>query len=128
MTTPDDEPEGDPLGDDPHVAWDEAASAAAHAAEEPGAMEETVHLPADDITARDYLAELFADTLIHTWDLARAIDGDQRLDPELVDACARWFDTVEDEWRARSDIGPSADVSADADTQARLLARFGRQA
>jgi hypothetical protein len=71
---------------------------------------------------------VFADHLIHTWDLARAIGADERLDAHLVEACATWFDEHEREWRENSEIGPPVAMPEGADAQACLLARFGRDA
>lgn len=117
--------DGDLLGEDPPAAWDDAAQRAAEAVEEPGAMERAVRPPSGDVQAREYLSEVFADTLIHTFDLARTTGSDDRLDPQAIDACATWFDTVEEEWRRRGDIGPAVAVPPGADAQARLLAGFG---
>ena len=79
--------DGDVLGTDPHGSWRAASVHALEAADEPGAMDRTVHLSFGDFPGREYAMQLFADHLIHAWDLARAIGADERLDPELVDAC-----------------------------------------
>ena len=76
--------EGDILGDDPQVAWKEAA-AQALAAASPGSLRRTVHLSFGDFPGQEYLGQLTADHVIHAWDLARSIDADDRLDPELVE-------------------------------------------
>ncbi len=60
--------------------------------------------------------------------MATAIDADTTLDPALVEACAAWFDEVEDSYREAGAIGPRPQVADSADPQARLLARFGRTA
>ena len=120
--------DGDVLGDDPKQRWSTAAEEASAAVAEDGALERTVHLSFGDFPGRFYAEQLFADYLIHSWDLARASGGDDRLDPELVTACAQWFDTMEALYRDGGAIGPPADVDNDADEQTRLLARFGRQA
>jgi uncharacterized protein (TIGR03086 family) len=120
--------EGDLLGADPQGAWEAAAKEAVDAAAGDGAMERTVHLSSGDAPGRDYAWQLFADHLIHGWDLATAIGADQRLDPELVDACAGWFQSMEDGYREGGAIGPRVEVPADADAQTRLLAAFGRSA
>ncbi len=72
--------------------------------------------------------QLFADHLIHAWDLARAIGADERLDPELVDACAAWFAPVEEAYRGAGAIAGRPPVPDGADAQTRLLAMFGRRA
>jgi uncharacterized protein (TIGR03086 family) len=119
--------EEDLTNDHPREVWERSARAASDAVQDPGALEGTVQTSRGEVGARDYLSEVFADTLIHTWDLAQAIGSDDRLDPEAVDACASWFDTMEDKWREGGAVGPPVEVSPDADPQTRLLARFGRQ-
>ncbi|MEO6714765.1 MAG: TIGR03086 family metal-binding protein [Mycobacteriales bacterium] len=118
--------DGDVLGEDPRQAYADAAAAAAAAAGQPGAMDVTAHLSFGDVPGSEYTMQLFADHLIHGWDLARAVGGNDTLDPELVSACAAWFDDREDMYRGGGAIGPRVDVEDDADPQTVLLARFGR--
>lgn len=120
--------DGDQLGADPVRAWARAVSEAKAAAAEAGAAERTVHLSYGDDSASSYLTQLFADHLIHAWDLAAATGADQRLPDELVAACAAWFVDVEPLLRDAGVIGPRPPVPPDADGQTRLLAGFGRQA
>jgi uncharacterized protein (TIGR03086 family) len=120
--------DGDLLGADPKGAWAAASRVALDAVAEEGALDRTVHLSFGDFPAREYVMQLFADHLIHAWDLARGIGGDERLDPELVEACADWFGAATEQgYRAAGAIGPALPVARDADPQAKLLARFGRQ-
>lgn len=119
--------EGDLLGDDPKAAFDAASARAVAAIGAPGAMERTVHLSFGDFPGREYAMQLFADHLIHAWDLARAIGADERLDPDLVAACGEWFSSQEEAYRGAGVIGPRPSVAGDADPQTRLLAAFGRQ-
>jgi hypothetical protein len=74
------------------------------------------------------VSQLFADHLIHAWDLARAVGADERLDPELIDACAAWFASMEKTYRAIGAIGDRPETPPDADAQTKLLAAFGRTA
>ncbi len=120
--------EGDLLGDDPKRSWDEAAREAVAAVGSDGAMEKIVHLSFGDVPGSEYALQLFADHLIHSWDLARATGADERLDPELVDACLDWFQDREESYRRSGVIGPRPAVPAGADAQTRLLAMFGRSA
>jgi uncharacterized protein (TIGR03086 family) len=120
--------DGDVLGDDPKATWERAATAAAKAVEEDGAMERTVHLSFGDFPGEFYARQLFADYLVHSWDLARATEGDETLDADLVAACAGWFATQEDAYRQAGVIGPRVPMPDGADTQSRLMAMFGRQA
>lgn len=118
--------DGDVLADDPAGAWAEAAAQARAAVDPPDALERTVHLSFGDTPAEEYVLQLFADHLIHAWDLAQAIGEDASLEPDLVDACADWFDDVEDAYRQGGAIGQRPLVPIGADAQTRLLARFGR--
>lgn len=120
--------DGDLLGDDPVGAWDDAAPAALAAVDNPAAMDRTVHLSFGDFPGSEYAMQLFADLLVHGWDLARATDQDDRLDPELVAGCAAWFADRGDGYREFGVIGPRPAIAPDADAQAVLLADFGRVA
>jgi uncharacterized protein (TIGR03086 family) len=119
--------DGDVLGEDPGTTWARGVreAMAAIAAVEPGA---TVHLSYGDRTAAEYLTEVGADVLIHSWDLARAVGGDERLPADLVETVAAWFGPVEELWRGAGVIGPRVAAPADADAQTALLAAFGRTA
>jgi uncharacterized protein (TIGR03086 family) len=120
--------DGDVLGPDPKAAWLAASTRTLEAAGEPGAMDRTVHLSFGDFPGREYAMQLFADHLIHAWDLARAIGADERLDGGLVDACTTWFPAVEDAYRSFGAIAGRPPVHGSADAQTQLLAMFGRQA
>ncbi|MEV7011272.1 TIGR03086 family metal-binding protein [Streptosporangium sp. NPDC051022] len=119
--------DGDLLGDDPLKAFDTSAVAAVQVASDEGALTRVAHLSFGDVPGREYITELFADALIHTWDLARAIGADERLDPELVEACAAWFAGAENGYRQAGVIGEQQPVSSDTDAQTRLLASWGRR-
>jgi uncharacterized protein (TIGR03086 family) len=118
--------DGDVLGGDPKAAWDDSAAEAVAAVQADGSMDRIVHLSFGDFPGRDYTMQIFADLLIHGWDLARAIGDDERLDPELVEACGDWFAAMEDAYRGAGAVGPRVDLPARADAQARLLSMFGR--
>lgn len=118
--------DGDLLGDRPKEAWD-AAVAEATAAVTDDAMKRTVHLSFGDFPGEFYAMQLFADHLIHAWDLARATGQDERLDPELVRVCAEWFAPHEEEYRQAGAIGPRPEIPADADEQTHFLAMTGRK-
>jgi uncharacterized protein (TIGR03086 family) len=119
--------DGDQLGDDPAAAWTDAVAGARAAVTEPGASSRTVHLSSGEESASEYLMQLFADHLIHAWDLAQATGGETRLPDDLVQTCSAWFDDREATYREWQVVGARASVPADADAQTRLLAAFGRQ-
>jgi len=120
--------DGDVLGTQPKLTWAAVSDGAVQAVEADGAMDRIVHLSFGDFPGSEYTLQLFADHLIHAWDLARAIGADERLDTELVASCATWFGAVEDAYRSAGAIAARPPVPGDADAQTLLLARFGRQA
>jgi uncharacterized protein (TIGR03086 family) len=113
------------LGSGPKAAWTTASAAALQAVEADGAMDRIVHLSFGDFPGSEYTLQLFADHLIHAWDLARAIGADERLDEELV---ATWFTAVEEAYPSAGAIAAPPPVPGHADPQTLLLARFGRRA
>lgn len=117
---------GDVLGDEPQAsalrAADEATDVVAATLPEHG----TVHLSYGEETMDEYVHQLAADHLIHGWDLAKAIDADPRLDPELVDEVSAWFAAREQLYRSAGMVAPRVALTGDA--QHDLLARFGRDA
>lgn len=69
---------------------------------------------------------LTRDVLVHTWDLARAVGADDRLDPGW---CATFFSRLPADLDALSTSGMFAApivVDDDADIQSKLLAALGR--
>ena len=68
------------------------------------------------------------DQLVHTWDLAVAIGGDRRLDPELVEAIdAMFLPQMPEIGRAAGIVGPEVPVPDGASPQDRLLGAMGRR-
>ena len=70
---------------------------------------------------------LCADTLIHTWDLARATGQDERLDPAAVEATMAFLEPNDEMLRSPGGMGPKIDPPPDADPQTRLLCFVGRR-
>ena len=118
--------EGEILGDDPPAAWKEAAAAAVAAAT-PEVLGRTVHLSFGDFPGTEYLGQLTADHVIHAWDLARAVGGDERLDPELVRYVFDFMAPQADQWQAAGVFAPPVPVPDDADLQTKLLGLTGRR-
>ena len=118
--------DGDRLGDDPLVAWAEAARRSVAAVGEEGALARTVHVSFGDIPGYEYVSQLVSDHVIHGWDLARAIGTDERLDSELVEFTHGYLAPRADEWRSAGGFGPKVELPPEADIQAQLLALSGR--
>jgi len=119
--------DGDLLAGDPLAAWSAGRDEAAAATASPDSVERTVLLSFGPTPAEEYLRQLTADYLIHSWDLARAIGADDRLDPELVDAVEPWFAAQADGYRAAGAVAAPVETAGD-DPQQRLLGMFGRDA
>ncbi|MCR6483715.1 TIGR03086 family metal-binding protein [Amycolatopsis sp. OK19-0408] len=119
--------DADALGDDPVGAYTESVRACARAFAEAGALDRVVDYPLGELTGRRALAVRTADSVVHTWDLARALGADDTLDPALV----AWLDenhggvfaglALTDRVFAAPPPGARGDSRQD-----RLLRRFGR--
>lgn len=66
------------------------------------------------------------DIFMHTWDLARATGGDERLDPDEVHAQLIGIEPYDEMLRTSGHYGPRVEVPDDADEQTKLLAFIGR--
>jgi len=117
--------DGDLLGDSPVNALDEARRAAVSALEAPGALARTVHLSFGDVPAAEYAKQMAIDSAIHSWDLARAVGAEERLDDELVEMAYVELQASAEDWRSAGVFGPQTTPSGDS-TQAKLLALTGR--
>jgi uncharacterized protein (TIGR03086 family) len=121
-------PEGtdDLLGDDPFTGWETAADGALSAFAEDDALTRTVHLSRGPTPATDYIFEMTADLVVHSYDLAVATDGDTELDGELVTAALVYAERLPEDGVAGL-IDPPLDVPPSAPPLVRLLGRFGRR-
>jgi len=72
------------------------------------------------------LPVLTTDVVVHTWDLARAIDVDPRLDNELCELCDRVVRPNDERLRASKMFGPAVPVPDGSDAATRLVAFLGR--
>jgi uncharacterized protein (TIGR03086 family) len=124
----------DALGADPVAAFAASVQECAAAFAAPGALDLVVAYPLRPLTGRRALAVRTADTVVHTWDLARAVGADDALDAGLVD----WLDrdreqiyadlpeTPADAAASRRFFGPKGSDVAGASAQDRVLRWMGR--
>jgi uncharacterized protein (TIGR03086 family) len=70
---------------------------------------------------------LCADTLIHSWDLARATGQDERLDADAVAAARAFLEPNDAMLRSPGGFGPKVEAPAGADDQTHLLCFVGRR-
>jgi uncharacterized protein (TIGR03086 family) len=71
---------------------------------------------------------LCVDTLVHTWDLARATGQDDRLDERAAERALEFLIPIDEAIRRPGGFAPKLPPAPDADAQARLLAFTGRSA
>ncbi len=69
---------------------------------------------------------LSTDTLVHTWDLARATGQDERLDAEAVTRSMEFLSSIDEAIRRPGGFAQKIDPPPDADEQTRFLAFCGR--
>jgi uncharacterized protein (TIGR03086 family) len=119
----------DVLANDATGAFAKAASDERAAFAEPDAMERVVHHPAMDMLGTQLLGFRIGGLTLHSWDLARATDGDETLDPDLVEAVWAQLSPMAP-FIAHTGVfgaGPSGEVGPDAPLQHRLLDLTGRR-
>jgi uncharacterized protein (TIGR03086 family) len=118
--------------DDPGRRWSLTLDRLAQVLRRDGLFEQVVEVPAvgknpsSRLDATMLVPRLSQDVLVHTWDLARAVGADDRLDPGW---CAWFIDklpTDPDALSASGMFGRPFPVSGLADAQSQLLGRLGR--
>ncbi|SDY56755.1 TIGR03086 family protein [Saccharopolyspora shandongensis] len=127
--------EQEALGDDPAGSFDAAAVNCLAAFGERGALDRLVDYPFGPADGRKLLGLLIADTVVHSWDLARATGGPEDLDPSLVgwvDDNFEWLYTgvAEGPLDAGSThryFAAAAAAPADETCQQRMLRLIGRR-
>ena len=121
-------PDADPSGD-LAAQWSAASSAVAGALDDPARSARTVggmfgEQPFESLVGR----LLCADTLFHTWDLARATGQDEHLDERAVAAATAFLEPIDEAIRRPGGFAPKLPPPPGADAQQRLLCFGGRQA
>ncbi|MBO8195002.1 TIGR03086 family protein [Streptomyces oryzae] len=129
--------DADALGTDAVAAYAASVRECAEAFGRPGALQRVLDYPLGEVRGAQALAVRTTDNTVHTWDLARAVDGDETLDSGLVS----WItanvteiyaglpetptaaDTTHRFFAAPDGPAPAPDASA----QARLLHMMGRE-
>ena len=116
-------------GDDPGQAWSEAYQRMGDLTEDPDLLAHTVNGPTGPVPLEQALGSLVSmDTHVHTWDLARAVGGDERLDPGVLRMAFEMLQPMDAMIRQPGVFGPKLDPPADADEQTQLLYFLGRHA
>jgi uncharacterized protein (TIGR03086 family) len=116
----------DHLGDDPLASFLETAAELKASFEEEGAMARIGHHPAGDRPGVVLLAMKALDAAVHTWDLARAINADETLDPDVVEFALTLSGGFEAARQTGAFAAPTGEPAVDCSPQARLLHLLGR--
>jgi uncharacterized protein (TIGR03086 family) len=116
----------DHLGPDPVAAFTTTARELAAAFREDGALSRIAHHPIGDRTGAELFAMRVLDVTVHAWDLARALDVDDTLDPEAVEFALAHTQVIEAGREHGSFTIPTSTSPPAPSTQARLLHLAGR--
>lgn len=81
---------------------------------------------ATELDSHRLIPKLTRDVLVHTWDLARAVGADDRVDPEWCELCYAGLPADLQALSATGMFKAALAVNSEIDPQARLLARLGR--
>ena len=110
----------------PSADWADARDAALQTLE--GAdLSQTVQGPMGEVPAEVFIGIMSNDTVIHAWDLARAVGADDELPDDLARSAYDMMSPFDDMLRASGMFGPRIDVGEDATATQRLVAFSGRQ-
>jgi uncharacterized protein (TIGR03086 family) len=119
---------GNQIEDDPITAVVDSARRQAEAFAD-AAPDQAVPHPAGDVTATAFLRFRLVDLVVHAWDLLRAAELDETLDPAVVNGLLGVVEPHLDEMLAFGAYGegPSGRLPPTASAQDRLLDCFGRR-
>ena len=117
--------EGDLLEKDPLLAWSRYANKARTAVEKVD-LSALVHLSYKDTTAGDYIGEVASDLLIHSWDVAKSINTNDKLPNDMVEQFYIDIKPHIPELQKMGIYHKSIKADKNASTQTKLLALLGR--
>jgi len=115
------------VDDDPVAAWAALDALLTSALADPAVADAERDTPMGRSTFAATLDMIgTTDVFLHTWDLARATGGDERLDPDEVHRLHEGMLPLDEVLRTSGHYGPRVPVPDDADEQTKLLAFIGR--
>ncbi len=114
-------------GGDLLAQWTEASAALLEAARDPSSAGVKVQAFAGLTRFGELVGGLAcSDTVVHTWDLARATGQPEALDADAVEHCGGVIAGFGDAMRRPGGFGPALECPADADAQSKFLHFAGR--
>lgn len=115
------------LGDDPAATARAVRQRYLSAVDSEGALQRTIQSSLGAMTLDHFMSLMLADTLVHTWDVARALGVDDRLDPDLVDVVhASLIERDGEAMRAPGRYDSARAAADSANPQDRLISFTGR--
>ncbi len=115
--------------EDPKEAWEEARRALDEITGDPVAVAKEIDGPTGSMPAGQIIDQFVTmDLLVHTWDLARAVGADERLDEDSVRHAYEALKPMDAMIRLPNVFGPKLDPPPDADLQTEFLYFLGRRA
>jgi uncharacterized protein (TIGR03086 family) len=123
--------ESEPLGadEDPRQAWEKASRAIDEITGDVKALAKEIDGPTGKMPAGEIIGRFVTmDLLVHTWDLARAVGADERLDEESVRHAYKALKPMDAMIRQPNVFGPKLEPPLGADLQTEFLYFLGRRA
>ena len=113
----------------PTQAWEKASRAIGEITADDEALAKEIDGPTGKMPAGQIIGQFVAmDTLVHTWDLARAVGADERLDEDSVRVAYEGLKPVDAMIRHPDIFGPKLEPPPGADLQTEFLYFLGRRA
>lgn len=123
--------EPSPLGqdEDPAAAWQAVTRAMDEIAGDPVVLAKEIDGPTGTMPAGEVISRFVTmDLLVHTWDLARAVGTDERLDEDSVRDAYEVLRPMDAMIRQPGVFGPKLEPPPGADLQTEFLYFLGRRA
>lgn len=114
--------------DDPKEAWRTTLAEVKEALASPEAATAMMAGPMGDAPIDMMVGRILSsDVLVHTWDLARAVGGDERLDQDAVAQAYKGLQPMDAMLRRPGVFGPKVEPPEGADLQTEFLCFLGRR-
>jgi uncharacterized protein (TIGR03086 family) len=123
-----DGPPREVAGRDPHATWAALRDGVLEALDHQGVLQRVVPSPFGPMPLDTLIGILMVDTLVHSWDLARATGADERLDPALVERAHAALAHLGDGIRGPGMFDPVVTADDAASAQEHFIAFTGRRA
>jgi uncharacterized protein (TIGR03086 family) len=112
---------------DPKATWKAVRDGAMTVLRQPGVLEQTMPGRSGEMPVEMSLGIRVGDLLVHTWDLARATGGDERLDADTAAIVLERIKPNDELLRSSGTFGPKLDPPPGADAAVELLCFTGRR-